>query len=116
MEKLKEILENEGWKIDEEIKWADGTMGWQISKYSPAGEDFSITIETNNNIDKAIEEINEQAEKFDEDEHSTMWIEAKYHRTLKNIPSNKELVQDAENIHNMLKELAGKVNKLKGDN
>ena len=105
MEKLKEIIEKLGWKIDD-ISFGDGEVGWDLQQYSPAGEDFYFSICHNNDVKKAISEISEYAENFDEEEHIEMWIEAKHHHNVRDIPSAKVLVQDAEDIANMLMELS----------
>lgn len=99
MKKLKEIIEKLGWEIYEE-NYAGGEIGWDIRQYSPAGEDFGFTICHNNDVKLALKEIQEYAEYFDEEEHVMMnlgWTDR---------PSIRELVDDAEKIHNMLKELS----------
>ena len=97
--KIKEIAEHLGWKVREQN---DGTM--DFSKYSPAGEDFSFTV----NAKEAEKEIYEFCEDFDVDEHIEMWIEARQNG-VSGIPSTRQLVEDAEDIYEMLKELADAV-------
>lgn len=99
MEKLKEIIEKLGWKIDD-ISFGDGEVGWDLQQYSPAGEDFYFSICHNNDVKKALKEIQEYAEYFDEEEHvmsNLSWTDR---------PSIRELVNDAEKIQNMLNELS----------
>lgn len=105
MEKLKEVIESLGWKV-EDIDWHDGDKGWDLYQFSPAGEDFSFNIVHNNDVRKAINEISSYAEDgFDIDEHIEMWIEAR-HNGHKGIPGPRELVEDAEEIKKMLIQLA----------
>ena len=97
--KIKEIAERLGWRVGE---YDDGTV--DFSKYSPAGEDFSFTV----NAKEAEKEIYEFYNDFDVDEHVEMWIEARKSGT-PGVPSTRELVEDAEDIYKMLKELASAV-------
>lgn len=97
--KIKEIAERLEWKVDEHD---DGTV--EFRKYSPAGEDFSFTV----NAKEAAKEIYEYYDGFDVDEHIEMWIEARKSGT-PGVPSTRRLVEDAEDISEMLKELADAV-------
>ena len=93
---IKEIAERLGWRVDE---YDDGTV--EFSQYSPAGEDFSFTV----NAKEAAKEIYEYYNDFDIDEHVEMWIEARENGVI-GVPSTRQLVEDAEDIFEMLKELA----------
>lgn len=101
MKKLKkkyvDVLEDLGWSIDSYID--DGRV--ELQKYSPAGEDFSIVVDTEN-FPKAVRE---EAAYFDQDEHIEMWIMAR-RNGVGGVPSTRELVKDAEEIEKMLEELA----------
>ena len=101
MEELISKIESQGWDVS---LWE---TDFEIRKYSPAGEDFIFCISANN-VEEAIRNIEDYAENFDEDEHVEMWVDAKYHGSGNRdaIPSIRELVYDAEAIHNMLRELA----------
>ena len=101
MENLKNKIKELGWNVYE-IDFCDG-KGWELEKYSPAGEDFIFQIEHNQTVEKAIENIKEYVNNFDEDEHARLWATA---RDVGQPTTLKELIQDAENIHNMLYELA----------
>ena len=90
--------------ICESLEWAvtecdDGTV--ELEKYSPAGEDFIITV----NAEDFVREVERYADDFDVDDHIAMWIEAKKNGTA-GVPSTRELVHDAEDIQEMLNELA----------
>lgn len=94
--KYREICENLDWTIRE---YDDGTV--ELEKYSPAGEDFIITV----NAEDFAREVERYADDFDVDDHIAMWIEAKKNGTA-GVPSTRELVHDAEDIQEMLNELA----------
>lgn len=95
-EKYREICERLEWAVREET---DGTV--ELEKYSPAGEDFIITV----NAEGFVENVKEYAASFDIDDHIAMWIEAKQNGA-RGVPSTRELVKDAEDIDKMLQELA----------
>lgn len=105
IEDLKNAIENYGWNVNE-CDFNCGT-GWELYQHSPAGEDFGFAIEHNNNVEKAIEEINQYANDFDIDEHIEMWVEARQidNNRLK-VPPIRILVEDAENIQEMLDNLS----------
>ena len=91
-----EILERLGWSYTD-----DGDGNIELEKYSPAGEDFSITVGAEN----FVENVKDYAAHFDQEEHIEMWVEARRNKVA-GVPSIKELVKDAEDIDAMLKELA----------
>ena len=93
---FKRVCENLDWTIAE----VDSER-IELRKYSPAGEDFSFTTD----IENFVEEVKEYAAHFDLDEHIEMWIEARRSGT-SGVPSTRELVKDAEDIDEMLQELA----------
>lgn len=97
--KIKEVAENLEWDVTE---YDDGTVDFH--QYSPAGEDFSFTVNASN----AAREIYEYYDGFDVDDHIAMWIEAR-ENGVSGVPSTRRLVEDAEDISEMLKELAGAV-------
>lgn len=63
-----EILERLGWSYTD-----DGDGNIELEKYSPAGEDFIITVGAEN----FVENVKEYAAHFDQDEHIEMWISAR---------------------------------------
>lgn len=97
--KIREIAECLGWRV---VEYDNGTV--DFSKYSPAGEDFSFTV----NAKEAEKEIYEFYNDFDVDEHIEMWIGARQNG-VSGVPSTRQLVEDAEDISEMLKELADAV-------
>lgn len=97
--KIKEIAERLEWEV---VEYDDGMVDFR--KYSPAGEDFNFTV----NAKEAAKEICEYYNCFDVDEHIEMWIEAR-ENGVRGVPSTRRLVEDAEDISEMLKELADAV-------
>ena len=82
-------------------------IAWEISKHSPAGEDFCFNIQCSNAVEDAINAIAEYTNSFDEEEHIKMWLNAKdIDNNRLNVPSITELVEDAKNIKQMLTELS----------
>lgn len=95
-QKYMDVLERLDWSVHE-----DGDGNIELEKYSPAGEDFIITVGAENFVDN----VKEYAASFDQDEHIEMWISAR-RNGVRGVPSARELVKDAEAIDAMLKELA----------
>ena len=96
--------------IPEKIISEANSLGWDVDRlndsvlfrrYSPAGEDFFFYV----GLENPIQEICEYAESFDENEHVEMWIQARK-EGVSGVPMTIELVQDASDIHDMLRELA----------
>lgn len=89
---FEEVCENQGWNVsvyENDI---------ELSKYSPAGEDFSFIIDANDDLQRQVEEY---ANNFDVDEHVKMWIDGP------GAPGSiRELLEDAEWIDEDLQDLA----------
>lgn len=92
----RDICEKLDWRVT-----SDGDGNIELEKYSPAGEDFIITFGEENFVDN----VKAYAASFDQEEHIEMWVEAKRNKVA-NVPSIKELVEDAQAIDDMLRELA----------
>lgn len=91
------VLKRNEWRI---IGYTgDGRV--ELGKYSPAEEDFSICV----NVENFPQAVAEYAEGFDPDDHVEMWIQAK-REGVDGVPALKVLVRDAEDIKEMLNELA----------
>lgn len=76
----------------------------QLSKFSPAGEDFFFTVDKQN----FLTEIINYAENFDADEHAEMWV--KCMDSVRGVPQSiRTLIEDADAIKEMLLELAEKL-------
>lgn len=98
IEKLFEECENLGWSVSEDQD--AGTV--ELESYSPAGENLVVTVEKENFAEK----VSEYAEDFDIDEHIEMWVEARNNGVAGVPKSTRELVEDAEDIKEMLLQLA----------
>ena len=77
----------------------DGSV--EICQYSPAGEDFSFTVDRK----KFVDDVKFYYDNFDVDEHIEMWVKARG-CGVSGIPSVRRLAIDAEEIEDMLQELA----------
>ena len=97
--RIVECAERLGWRIE---KFDDGMVEFKNS--SPAGEDIGFTV----NAENAKNEIYDYYDNFDVDDHIEMWVKAK-ENGVAGVPSVRRLVEDAEAISDMLKELAGAV-------
>lgn len=105
VEELHKYIEGKGWVISDCSFNED--IDWEISKHSPAGEDFCFYIQCSNAVEDAINAIAEYTNSFDEEEHIKMWLNAKdIDNNRSNVPSITELVEDAKNIKQMLTELS----------
>lgn len=105
VEELQKYIEGKGWVISDCSFNED--IDWEISKHSPAGEDFCFNIQCSNAVEDAINAIAEYTNSFDEEEHIKMWLNAKdIDNNRLNVHSITELVEDAKNIKQMLTELS----------
>lgn len=92
-----DILKENDWNVSSYTE--DGRV--ELETYSPAGEDFSIIVE----VENFPESVREYANDFDANEHAEMWIEAR--GKVNGVPDSiRELIEDAEEIQEMLNELA----------
>lgn len=100
--KLKKYINKLDWEVYEDEN------GVYLSKYSPAGEDFGFLVDGGD--DKTvIHNILQYTNTFDPDDHAEMHIE---NRGRGGTPSSiRVLIDDADDIKDMLKELADAVKK-----
>lgn len=96
-EKTKEIAEELGWKVESNTD--GGNRCITFSKASPAGEDFSFDIWSDED-ESITAETRSYANDFDEEEHVKLMLDSR------GAPSMKELVADAEKIKKMVNDLA----------
>ena len=68
VEELQKYIEGKGWVISDCSFNED--IDWEISKHSPAGEDFCFNIQCSNAVEDAINAIAEYTNSFDEEEHT----------------------------------------------
>ena len=103
VEKAIEVCKNHGWNVDLE-NYSNGQQ-YLIAQHSPAGEDFSFNIDADESGNNFANEVRMYSATFDPDDHIEMWIEARKNG-VKDVPSTRELVKDAEAIEKMLQTLA----------
>lgn len=93
--------------LDWHISYDPDDVSIEIGRISPAGEDFSFEVYAKDFPQGVIE----AADDFDPDEHAEMWVS---HRGERGCPSSiRELIEDAEAIKEMLRELADAMNDVK---
>ena len=80
--KIKKILENAGFKIEK----VDG--GYELSQYTPAGEDWILTFDK-------LEDIVSYAENYEPAEDFVMWYEARKNGT-RGVPDDSTLWEDQQ--------------------
>lgn len=103
IDKIIDVAESLDWSCD--IDDDNGELlGIEFEKYSPAGEDFSF-FARGNTAREIVESVDFYYENFDTDEHITMWVNAKI-SGVSSVPNIRVLVEDADAIDEMLKELS----------
>ena len=80
-QQIAKILEKHGFNVKK------NGMGYDISQYTPAGEDWNICLFN-------LTEIKRYCEEFDPEEEFTMWVQAK--GKVDGVPSIPELWKDQE--------------------
>ena len=73
--------------------------GFEVSQYTPAGEDWNLYF-------KKLNDIKDYAENYCPDDDFEMWVEAR-HNGIAGIPSIPELWQDQLWKRDILREVAG---------
>ena len=99
--RVENVAEELCWNIEDE---GDGSL--RFSQESPAGEDFSFSVSS----DDLIRQVQEYADNFDISEHVAMWLEAR--GRVSGVPDAVTLVDDAKEIQAMLNALAEKLSEL----
>lgn len=94
--KIKKILENKGFSITRELQ------SFELSMFTPAGEDWCITVDK-------LENIEDYANGFDPEEEFTIWINAKQ-QGVRGVPSVPELWQDQLWKQELLNEIVEEIN------
>lgn len=105
--------------IAEELDWtahlhySEGQLSIEFEKYSPAGEDFIFSVQASTpsadvpveTLEQVCDEVAAYSAHFDTEEHIKMLLDAKA-GGFAGVPCTKELVEDADAIQQMLRELA----------
>ena len=100
-------------KICEERNWVvrDYEDGWEIENESPAGEDLVVWISKDEG--GFVEGVRKYADDFDADEHAELYAGM---RGKRGVPSSiRTLINDADEIQNMLDDLASALEEAKDD-
>ena len=110
MEKIYEVCERSGWKVEE---WKDSEIV-TISKFSPAGHDFNMDL-VNGSKEDFIDNLKEEIDSFDISYETYLWLDNTGHGRKKAPYDMRDLYNDFEKCLEMMKELhleltAGKQN------
>lgn len=98
IEKMIEVAEKLNWTV------RVNDNNFEFNKYSPAGQDFNISI-TAENLGEVVEEIKERIDNFDCSEETYLWLDNTGHGT-KGAPYDmKDLYEDMEACLKMIEEL-----------
>lgn len=88
------------------VRWDEDNIAGEkcveFSKYSPAGEDFSFEV-WYLHVSEISDKIMEYYEGFDPEEHVMLWANS---AGSNGVPSLRELMEDADAIEEMIRELA----------
>lgn len=105
IEKITEIGEKKGWKVD--FSENDKThVDVYFQRYSPAGQDFNMSIEMlDNDPNDFLENLSNYYEDFDPDGEALNWCDIKGHG-IKGAPKRlKDIIIDFEYIEREINEL-----------
>ncbi|MDV3429223.1 MAG: hypothetical protein LIR50_19720 [Bacillota bacterium] len=93
-------------KIAEKLDWSVQVNEDELTfgNYSPAGQDFNITITANNSED-IVKEIQERCNNFDCSEETFLWLDDTGHGTNGSPYDMKDLYEDMESCLKMMQEL-----------
>jgi predicted heme/steroid binding protein len=89
-----------GWTVTEESENI-----FLFSKYSPAGQDFNVSVDSENDVDLFINNIYARYEDFDCSEETYLWLDNTGHGTNDAPYDMKDLYEDMESCQEMILEL-----------
>ncbi len=98
------ICEALGWSIHSKGE-RRGRYYCEVVQHSPAGEDFSFTIEHDGTSQSFVEAVNHFVRNFDADEHIEMWTRAR-NEGAQGVPKIRTIVRDADDLNEMLGDLS----------
>lgn len=108
LEELTDRIEYAEWSVSNAAESGfmvpEGEIQLNIGKMSPAGEDFSFSVE-GENIEQLVRAIQRYAYDFDEEQHVRTIMDCG------GAPSLKDLIDDAASIHEMLNDLVIKLSR-----
>lgn len=103
IEKLIKIAESDSWTVTE-LTFTNG-KGLSFSKYSPAGQDFDISIESSSSFEELLEHIKEYYDNFDVDEEAYIWLDSDGHGKNGAPYRMRDVLEDMEECRRMILEL-----------
>lgn len=92
--------------VAEKLDWSVtvNDNDFEFEKYSPAGQDFILSI-TANNLEEAISKIRERYDNFDVSEEASLWLDDTGHGKNGAPYDMKDLYEDMEACEQMILEL-----------
>lgn len=100
IKKAFERIENKGWTVTQEC---DNV--YDFGKYSPAGQDFHISIDTENDVDLFKSNVYERYSNFDVSEETYLWLDNFGHGTNGAPYDMKDVYEDMEACQEMILEI-----------
>lgn len=97
-------IEDLGWAIEEE-----GENEYRLAKYSPAGQDFSISVEGENE-DELVNSISQAYDNFDALAETYLWLDNTGHGANGAPYDMRDLLDDMETCERMILDLYNEVN------
>ena len=108
IDKLIKIAESLNWKT-KPCSFAGNEKGYEISKYSPAGQDFIISIKSTNggkeNHQTLIDNLDHYINSYDPSEEALLWVGPDGHGKNGAPHELKDIITDMEACLGMMKEL-----------
>ena len=102
----KKCIEYRAEELDWDVRFDEdniaGEKTVEFSKYSPAGEDFSFEV-WYTHVSEIPEKVMEYYEEFDPEYHASLWADSAGRN---GVPRLRELIEDADAIEEMIRELA----------
>lgn len=103
IEELIKIAESDSWTVTEE-EYTNG-KGLLFSRYSPAGQDFSISTGPFESAEELLEHIKEYHDNFDVDYETYIWLNSDGHGKNGAPYHIKDVVEDMEYCKKMILDL-----------
>ena len=101
--------------IAEKLEWSVSINDndFELSKYSPAGQDFYIYISAEDleDLEDFADNLNERYNDFDVSEEAYLWLDDSGHGKNGSPYDMKDLYEDMEACQEMIKELADEIQK-----
>ena len=109
MNKTKRIVqcaETKGWKVHTYKNKKAHTVFFEISKFTPAGQDFNFfATMKGNNLDTLVADIEEYYECFDVDAETYLWLDDNGHGRNGAPYRMRDVLEDMEAAEKMIEEL-----------